>query len=42
MIEVLVKSVFQENLALTFFLGHVHLSWRFRKRVETALGLGLR
>jgi Na+-transporting NADH:ubiquinone oxidoreductase subunit E len=40
MIEVLVKSVFQENLALSFFLG-ICTFLAVSKRVETALGLGL-
>ena len=40
MIEILLKSVFQENLALTFFLG-ICTFLAVSKRVETALGLGL-
>lgn len=40
MIEILVKSVFQENLALSFFLG-ICTFLAVSKRVETALGLGL-
>lgn len=40
MIEIFVKSVLQENLALTFFLG-VCTFLAVSKRVETALGLGL-
>ena len=39
MIEIFLKSVFQENLALTFFLG-VCTFLAVSKRVETALGLG--
>lgn len=39
MIEILFKSVFQENLALTFFLG-ICTFLAVSKRVETALGLG--
>jgi len=39
MIDILVKSVFQENLALTFFLG-ICTFLAVSKRVETALGLG--
>jgi len=39
MIEILIKSVFQENLALTFFLG-ICTFLAVSKRVETALGLG--
>lgn len=39
MIEILVKSVFQENLALSFFLG-ICTFLAVSKRVETALGLG--
>lgn len=40
MIEILLKSVFQENLALTFFLG-ICTFLAVSKRVETAVGLGL-
>jgi len=40
MIEILLKSVFQENLALTFFLG-ICTFLAVSKRVETALVLGL-
>jgi len=40
MIELLVKSVFQENLALSFFLGMCTFL-AVSKRVDTALGLGL-
>lgn len=40
MIELFVKSVFQENLALSFFLG-ICTFLAVSKRVETALGLGL-
>lgn len=39
MIEILIKSVFQENLALTFFLG-ICTFLAVSKRVETAMGLG--
>ncbi|MCO4843004.1 MAG: NADH:ubiquinone reductase (Na(+)-transporting) subunit E [Yoonia sp.] len=39
MIEIFLRSVFQENLALTFFLG-VCTFLAVSKRVETALGLG--
>ena len=39
MIEIFLRSVFQENLALTFFLG-VCTFLVVSKRVETALGLG--
>ena len=39
MIEILIKSVFQENLALTFFLG-ICTFLAVSKRVETAVGLG--
>jgi len=38
-IEIFLRSVFQENLALTFFLG-VCTFLVVSKRVETALGLG--
>jgi Na+-transporting NADH:ubiquinone oxidoreductase subunit E len=38
-IEIFLRSVFQENLALTFFLG-VCTFLAVSKRVETALGLG--
>ena len=40
MIEILLKSVFQENLALTFFLG-ICTFLAVSKRVETAVGLGV-
>ncbi|WP_299870120.1 NADH:ubiquinone reductase (Na(+)-transporting) subunit E [uncultured Hoeflea sp.] len=40
MMELLVKSIFQENLALSFFLG-ICTFLAVSKRVETALGLGL-
>jgi len=40
MIELLIKSVFQENLALSFFLGMCTFL-AVSKRVDTALGLGL-
>jgi len=40
MIELLVKSVFQENLALSFFLGMCTFL-AVSKRVDTAVGLGL-
>jgi Na+-transporting NADH:ubiquinone oxidoreductase subunit E len=40
MIELFVQSVFQENLALTFFLG-ICTFLAVSKRVETAFGLGL-
>ncbi len=40
MTELLVKSVFAENLALTFFLG-ICTFLAVSRRVETALGLGL-
>ena len=40
MIELLVKSIFQENLALSFFLGMCTFL-AVSKRVDTALGLGL-
>lgn len=40
MIDLFVQSVFQDNLALTFFLG-ICTFLAVSKRVETALGLGL-
>ena len=40
MIELLFKSVFEENLALSFFLGMCTFL-AVSKRVDTALGLGL-
>jgi Na+-transporting NADH:ubiquinone oxidoreductase subunit E len=40
MIELFVQSVFQENLALTFFLG-ICTFLAVSKRVDTAFGLGL-
>lgn len=40
MIEILLKSVFQENLALTFFLG-ICTFLAVSKRLETAVGLGV-
>ena len=40
MIELLIKSVFQENLALSFFLGMCTFL-AVSKRIDTALGLGL-
>ncbi|AKH98996.1 NADH:ubiquinone oxidoreductase, Na(+)-translocating, E subunit [Hoeflea sp. IMCC20628] len=40
MIELLIKSIFQENLALSFFLGMCTFL-AVSKRVDTALGLGL-
>jgi len=40
MIEILLKSVFQENLALTFFIG-ICTFLAVSKRVETAVGLGV-
>ncbi|MCR8725536.1 NADH:ubiquinone reductase (Na(+)-transporting) subunit E [Frigidibacter sp. ROC022] len=40
MIEIFVHSVFQDNLALTFFLG-ICTFLAVSKRVDTALGLGL-
>jgi len=40
MIELLIKSIFQENLALAFFLGMCTFL-AVSKRVDTAFGLGL-
>ncbi|NJL16346.1 MAG: NADH:ubiquinone reductase (Na(+)-transporting) subunit E [Nitrospira sp.] len=40
LVNLFIKAVFVENLALTFFLGHVHVSCRFKK-IGTALGLGI-
>lgn len=40
MSELLIKSIFQENLALSFFLG-VCTFLAVSKRVDTAVGLGL-
>ena len=40
MSELFLRSVFQENLALSFFLG-IFTFLAVSKRIDTALGLGL-